>query len=470
MSSKVISPTARLLRGSRLFSLPSPLPRPNEDNTGGGPRVSDSATLPYPVQQAIASPSSSRARGDWGLKRSLPLRSTTKSSTPVLRINAVDTLEHITDFDSAADLTLTLEKFQDLDLPLTTNERRTRQSTSSPTNSVFERDSDNTNSLVENSSTTRWKYEGPWTVGMTPGEFNNYRDREIRRRKPEFMVLLRARFLAKAESDERSAARHAGREPLKVKFEEEEFSAWIKSLRDSFNLASELNMLIIDFLDLPSLLSTSQRWGTRNAATNLHALASEDAPLKTHPSAGLSYLRTDAFLINHPIYGPQERHPPVEARVLNSSQSSTNLRSDFGSKIGIAGFVGRYSGIDNGPNQRLRVMETTPDAGDLLAKEDERGTNMGVGTEGGNRIWVEPHRANVDEHGRINIYIKNANASNVDIHTGNIKLPLAVTPPQQTYRYRNEEQLDLITANKHARGRDTQFRQNLINLAMESPY
>jgi len=300
---------------------------------------------------------------------------------------------------------------------------------------------------------------------MTPGEFNDYRDREIRRRKPEFMALLRDRFIAKAQNDERSAARHAGREPLEVKFNEEEFAAWIKSLRGSFNLASELNMLIINFLDLPSSLSTSQRWGTRNASSDLHALASEDAPLKTHPSAGLSYLRTDAFLSNHPIYGPQERHSPVEARVLNSSHSSTNLRSDSGSKIGIAGFVGRYSGTDNGSNQRLRVMGPAPDAEDLLAKEDERGTNMGVGTEGGNRIWVEPHRANVDEHGRINIYVKNAHRSDVDIHTGNVKVSPAVIPPQQTSRYRNEEQLDFLTANRNGRSRDAQFRQNLMNFA-----
>ena len=84
-----LSPTANLLRNSRLFSLPNPLPRPVVGETVGAgiTKASDSATLPYPTHQAIVTTRSSLARGDWGLKRNLPARARVlQSSDPVLRI------------------------------------------------------------------------------------------------------------------------------------------------------------------------------------------------------------------------------------------------------------------------------------------------------------------------------------------------------------------------------------------------
>lgn len=64
------APTAQLLRSSRLFSLPPPLPRPKqEDRRGTGVETSDTAITPYPTYQIITTPGSSRSRGDWGLKR-----------------------------------------------------------------------------------------------------------------------------------------------------------------------------------------------------------------------------------------------------------------------------------------------------------------------------------------------------------------------------------------------------------------
>ncbi|KAI7149897.1 hypothetical protein KC352_g28834, partial [Hortaea werneckii] len=110
MSKASSSPTARLLQSSRLFSLPRPLPQPHIENitSTGVYRASDSATLPYPTHQAIATTASSRSRGDWGLKRALPKKATQDTSTPHIRVSAQDTPEHITDFGSAADHTQTL--------------------------------------------------------------------------------------------------------------------------------------------------------------------------------------------------------------------------------------------------------------------------------------------------------------------------------------------------------------------------
>lgn len=116
-----LSPTANLLRNSRLFSLPNPLPRPPVSETSGAgiSRASDTATLPYPTHQAIATTKSSLARGDWGLKRPLPSRSfLVQVSDPVLRIKQLDTIEHVTDFDSAADHVRTRQKWEEMGVPM----------------------------------------------------------------------------------------------------------------------------------------------------------------------------------------------------------------------------------------------------------------------------------------------------------------------------------------------------------------
>lgn len=116
-----LSPTAHLLRNSRLFSLPKPLPRPPVSETFGAgiTKASDTATLPYPTHQAIATTKASLARGDWGLKRPIPSRShLVQVSDPVLRVTQLDTIEHVTDFDSAADHVRTRQKWEEMGVPM----------------------------------------------------------------------------------------------------------------------------------------------------------------------------------------------------------------------------------------------------------------------------------------------------------------------------------------------------------------
>src|SRR5271167_5280501 len=126
MASRSVSPGGALLRASRLFSVPPPLPRPAGDLSSTAIFNSDTATLPHPIHLSITTPQSSLARGDWGFKRPLPLRSTTKSSTPVIRVDAIDTFEHITEFASAADHSLSLQKWQEMGVPLSTPSLKNR--------------------------------------------------------------------------------------------------------------------------------------------------------------------------------------------------------------------------------------------------------------------------------------------------------------------------------------------------------
>ena len=121
LSRQSLSPTSHLLRNSRLFSLPNPLPRPpvSESFGAGITKASDTATLPYPTHQAIATTKASLARGDWGLKRAIPSRShIVQTSDPVLRVTQLDTIEHVTDFDSAADHVRTRQKWEEMGVPM----------------------------------------------------------------------------------------------------------------------------------------------------------------------------------------------------------------------------------------------------------------------------------------------------------------------------------------------------------------
>src|ERR1700710_2293162 len=119
MASRSVSPGGALLRASRVFSIPPPLPRTPSDLSSTAVFSSDTATLPHPIHLSVITPQSSLARGDWGFKRPLPLRSTTKTSTPVIRIESIDTYEQVTEFGSAADHSLTIKKWEEMGVPIT---------------------------------------------------------------------------------------------------------------------------------------------------------------------------------------------------------------------------------------------------------------------------------------------------------------------------------------------------------------
>jgi hypothetical protein len=112
------------------------------------------------------------------------------------------------------------------------------------------------------------------------------------------------------------------------------FANYLHNLRKDTTLASPLNNIVREFLDMPPVKASGNK--RRDAQTSSVFSAQESAfDLTTHPTAGLSYLRSNNILHNHPILGPQRSAPSVRARVISPMPDSKTL-------FGIAGFVGDH--------------------------------------------------------------------------------------------------------------------------------
>ncbi|KAJ6012128.1 hypothetical protein N7522_002483 [Penicillium canescens] len=403
MASARLSPTANLLRKSRLFALPQSLKTSQEPSTSRAVFESDTATLPHPIRAAIVTPQSSLARGDWGLKRPLPAKATSeKSSRPVVRVNALDTYEHVTDFESAADHTMTLEKFQELHMPMSLPSRVNYATSVLPRHqSPFEAHLDNTQNSqnsqgIQDPSFKQFRHSGPWLAGQTEAEFADY-VKQVSRKKPELMQKLREQFIAKRSAEIRKEAQDNGEDLIDqpVTITDAEFKTYIKTLRSD---PSALGPAVFDLLDLPSGPAIpSERIGRSYYQAPATSLSSAEyamtGPPKTHPSAGLSYTRSHALIQNHARYGPQAHQRPVEARILRPK--------------------GRFKG---------RMNRAIAGVGGI-AVEDlnavafvEQGTPPGLtyfdaSIPGGGKYWVTPIRAAIDSQGRIGLSSYRASAT-----------------------------------------------------------
>ncbi|KAK9639570.1 hypothetical protein V6Z98_000788 [Aspergillus fumigatus] len=401
MATARLSPTANLLRKSRLFALPSALPLPQQDATSKTVFESNTATLPHPIRASIVTPASSLARGDWGLKRPLPAKSTSeKSSRPVIRLNVLDTFEHVTDFESAADHTVTLEKFQELHMPMSLPSKVNYATSMVPRHqSPFESVVDNTDTSksLQEPGAKQFRHSGPWLAGQTEAEFNAYLNK-VRARKPELLQKLREHFITKRTAERRKQAQDNGEDlealgPLNVT--EEEFQRYIKSLRaDPFSLGP----VVFELLDLPSPPAVpSDRIGHKYYQSPGTKLSSAEyavsGPPKTHPSAGLSYTRSHALIYNHPKFGPQAYQRPVQARILRP-------KGRFKGKTSKA-----IAGVGGIAVEDLNAMTFI-----------EQGSPAGLGyfdasIPGGAKYWVTPIRASVDSDGRIALASYRASAT-----------------------------------------------------------
>lgn len=432
--------------------MPPPLPQPQLDamTSSGLLRSSDTATLPYPIRQAIATPSSSRHRGDWGLKRALPQRSTS-SSTPHLRINAIDNLEHITDFNSAADHTQTLAKWQEMNIKMNP---RNSKSTISGTNqgstvSVFDDELDNTAYSIGSSgervnvnrmqvsaeraillrdigraAKPRWKTEGPWVAGMSEDDFQRFltetiSDRKTRKEFMEYVKLARIRDKKREHISKVRSANGIDDDTLTTaqleeaaSLKEGEFEEYIARLRDEHtDLSSKLSRLIQEFFDLPPFATdSSDMQGPNNPGIAAKLLSfignnAEKGPPATHPSAGLSYIRTSAFMENHPQWGAQASHTPVEARVVRPRVMVTGGGEQ--ARLGIGGFV------TNDPVNQGKSFKSQGDAQNLTQR-------LHPEIEGGAKIWVHPDHAYVNESGRVHIEIAHGDKQAIQVKTGEI--------------------------------------------------
>ncbi|KAH6855820.1 mitochondrial ribosomal protein MRP51 [Chaetomium sp. MPI-CAGE-AT-0009] len=398
MATRSVSPGGALLRASRMFAMPEPIPPPPLEGAAGSYFSSDTSTVAFPTHQVITTLSSSRKLGDWGLKRPLPLKSTTKSSNPMLRIKAIDTIEQITDYSSATDHGITLRKFQELGMPVTA--RRPAggdrpESTSQmnlPQMSVFEDALDATDIHPDKRAELtdlRWKFTGPWLAGMTQGEFNKWLAKEVRPKRPAFRQFLKKKIASEMHAAAAKEALDKGQEQPPIidpsTVTEDQLIDYLRKLRHN-NQA--LYDMVGQFLDLaplmpPSVIQTGLP-KERVSALQFNEVKTpyaERGPPVTHPSAGLSYLRTSMYMENHPIYGPQKYHAPVVGRILRPRRAAQALPA----RIGVAGFI---------VNTAL---------GDTRFNAKHNGSavfdKIDPAIEGGAKIWVQPQRAAVDSVG-----------------------------------------------------------------------
>ena len=398
MATRSVSPGGALLRASRMFAMPDPIPPPPIEGAAGSYFSSTTATVAFPTHQVITTLSSSRKLGDWGLKRPLPLKSTTKSSNPMLRVKAIDTIEQITDYSSATDHGITLRKFQELGIPVTARRPAGGDRPESTTNmnlpqmSVFEDALDATDIHPDKRAELvdfRWKFTGPWLAGMTQGEFNKWLAKEVRPKRPAFRQFLKKKIASELHAAVAKAALDKGQEqppmadPSTVT--EDQLIDYLRKLRHN-NQA--LYDMVGQFLDLAPLMppDVSQTGLPKEKVRSLQFSEvktpyAERGPPVTHPSAGLSYLRTSMYMENHPIYGPQRYHAPVVGRVLKPRRQAQAT----GAKIGVAGLIVNTAVGDTRFNNRINT--TT-----VFDKIDPS-------VEGGAKVWVQPTRAAVDSVG-----------------------------------------------------------------------
>jgi hypothetical protein len=322
----------------------------------------------------------------------------------MIRVKAIDTVEQVTDFASAADHGIALRKFQELSLPISSGRLASvpDKTTGSgsftadanamdlPQRSVFEKDLDRTDLSPEKRAVAidkRWKFTGPWLAGMSPGDFRQWLSREIRPKRPEFRKFLKTQLAgelnaaAAARALDRSEEQPAPIDPASVT--EDQLIDYLRALR---NNNQRLYQMVGQFLDLaplaPPKVDALPGPGSQKefrTATNPYA---ENGPPATHPSAGLSYLRTSMYMDNHPIYGPQKHHPPVVARVMKPRRQTLGFKA----VLGVSGFIANAPQGDTvfnraGTNRLLDRIDP-----DLV---------------GGAKIWVQPHRATVDSNGHL---------------------------------------------------------------------
>ena len=406
MASKSVSPTANLLRQSRLFSLPQRLPEaPIQPLSVGDQRSSPNATKPYPLLQAVETTPAGLHRGDWGFKRALPKKKTQNTSTPVVRVNEIDSIDHVTDYESAADHYLTLKKWQEMQIPIVNDTgelMRTQRMTR--LTSVFEERYHNTERKETLSRGTRWKFKGPWIDGLSPGEFRDYINKEIKNRRPEFTTYSKS-WLSKRRTAAREAAAAEKSEPFTDPgpLTEAEYQQEMSRIRKD---PTDLWALVWDFLDLPGNPPGAEKPQDRqtfNDTVDTYTSPWQKGPPLTHPSAGLSYIRSNNVIPNHPTLGPMRYQPPVEGRILEHSNPQNRMVGTH--MVGVGGVVTKIGSYGT-------MNVSAAGNADPAANQEAR---FEAALEGGAKSWVEPMHATIEANGRIRLAARQAHADSVAV-------------------------------------------------------
>lgn len=275
-----------------------------------------------------------------------------------------------------------------------------------PAASVFEASFDNTESLQRTVDQSRWKFEGPWLAGRTDGEFEQYVARQIRNRRLEFREFLRSRLSELVHVSRRRAAQVEGEQHDESahKISDSHLDQYIKRLRHD---EQKLSLLVEEFLDLPT--------GSGPGANEKYVTTdSEKGPPKTHLSAGLSYLRSASHIDNHPILGPMEDGPPVQARILRPQKLASRGPKYSRALFGVGGIaVDDYVFTAHSSAGEQGVASFDPDI------------------PGGAKIWVHLSRAKIDPHGRIKLEPKRAEKETIAIYEGE-QMPTTPAAPAVT--------------------------------------
>ncbi|KAH7324602.1 mitochondrial ribosomal protein MRP51 [Stachybotrys elegans] len=403
MGARAMSPGGALLRKSRMFSLPKPLPEPPAVNLHLSNYKSPTMTKPYPQYQSITSPLSSREKGDWGLKRPFPLKSTMTSSTPLIRVMGVDTQESVTDFASAADHTLSLEKFQEMRIAMSIPRDLSRGSiaSSEEQQSVFEDEMDFTTDRPGQNN-RRWKFAGPWLARLTEGEFLRYLEKSVRPRRAEFRQILKQRLADEMTTRQALAAREAGKEPVPVEprhITDTQFSDYLRSLRHDRVTLYDLVSRLLDLAPLGQPVGMVNTILANKGPSNPDSPYGKAGPPPSHPSGGISYLRTSNVMENHPVYGPQARRTPTLARVVYPRQGATPA------KLGVGGFVADAPAGDNEFNWRHGRMRASASEAQLTGVQ-----HLDTTTSGGAKAYVEPVTASIDPSGKVLLRVRETSA------------------------------------------------------------
>ncbi|KAI1461441.1 mitochondrial ribosomal protein MRP51 [Annulohypoxylon moriforme] len=399
MAGRSVSPGAALLRSSRMFSMPPPIPPPPGDFSSATKHHSPTATINFPTHLTVTTTSSSRLSGDWGFKRPFPLKTTTTTTYPLVRVRKVDSIEQVTDFQSATDHAITLRKFQELALPISVP----ALNSSKNMKSVFEEDTDVTaldDAKKKELVNKRWKFTGPWLAGMTDGDFQRFLEKTVRGRRIEFRAFLKETLAAEMTADRTRLARENGEpepsETVAADITEGQLNDYLRVLRVErmtlYNLVSQfLDLAPVD-VDVSLRLLGKFMPGSAKEFENGSPYGISGPPI-THPSAGMSYLRTRNFLENHALYGPQKYHAPIKARILKPTNMNTK---SYRPSIGMAGFVANTSNSDTAFNA-VKARSASRFQKQLFGFELEK--------RGGAKCYVDPASATIDSSGKIIINI-----------------------------------------------------------------
>lgn len=324
---------------------------------------------------------------------------------------------------------MTLQKWQEMDIPLTVQSEKTPSLYSDePTTSVFEDSIDTTVPTKKRLTGVdgKWRFKGPWLGGQTDGEFVDYLQSSIKSKKGEFKDFLREKCAVALTKASRERSRDGNEEPQvysAAQVTEAQLNDFTKRLRKE---RKELYAHIAAFLDLAPTtgnentelfasrliekLEDASKKGIGELTTfeaQLKDLPVSNSPYrktgppKTHPSAGLSYSRTAARVFNHPEHGPQEHKSPIEARIL-----LPRIRSSIVPVLGVGGFTAQVPG----GNSAFRADKDAKQIPGLQRVEPDK--------IGGSKTWVHPQSASIDTEGKVQLHVVHGNEMAVAVKEG----------------------------------------------------